>query len=432
MDLSDLTVVNLRKLAKENGLKGYSRLGKAELIDFLETNLATERLSPEEEVFLETDPSHLKPGIFDLMELPYEMRLYTLAQLRYPDLMRFCATSKAAAKICLDNHFWGIKTRRDFGVEYAYTPWPRENWEEDYRFYLQELEPELMDAVYRRDVERVRELAEFGVDVNSKASGGLTMTPLMYATMAGGSVEIATILLDNGADILAKTTRDRITALIIATMEANVELVKFLLDHGADAQATDRNGEEAINRAADINASIELVDVLLEGGADINNIDHRGFTLLRLASQQHNNGEYIQALLDRGADINSRDTMATRGYTPLLAATVRLKEENVRVLLENGADISIRDNQGSRASDIAGLPTYPSPAIRAMLVSEIRKERQLRDTIRTIIEDQGGIHKATKRTVRTKLRTMRGQEFVEQHRSRINAIIEEEARDMAR
>ncbi len=40
MSFSALTVVNLRKIAKENGLKGYSRLRKVDLIHFLETNLS--------------------------------------------------------------------------------------------------------------------------------------------------------------------------------------------------------------------------------------------------------------------------------------------------------------------------------------------------------------------------------------------------------
>nr|QBK92069.1 MAG: F-box domain and ankyrin repeat protein [Pithovirus LCPAC304] len=351
MDLADLTVVNLRKLAKENGLKGYSRLRKAELIDFLET---------------EIDP---KPGIFDLMELPYEMRLYTLSQLRYPDLMRFCATSKAAAQICEDNHFWAIKTRRDFGAEYAYPPWPREDWEEDYRFYLRELEHDLMDAVTRGDVERVRELAEFGVDVNGRDING-TMTPLMRAA-AEGSVEIATILLDNGADIFAKTTRNRNSVVKIAAAEGKVEMVRFLLDHGADAQATNRVGSEPIFAAAYTSWSIELVDMLLEAGNDINNTDQFNSSLLLNVSRAPNKGAYIQALIDRGANIDIRST-GFRKRTPLLQATIHIIPENVWVLLENGADITIRDARGNTALDIARRGTYPNPAIREMLEESAR------------------------------------------------------------
>ena len=38
-DLNSLTMVKLRTIARENGLKGYSKKRKAELIDFLRENL---------------------------------------------------------------------------------------------------------------------------------------------------------------------------------------------------------------------------------------------------------------------------------------------------------------------------------------------------------------------------------------------------------
>nr|QBK92070.1 MAG: Rho termination factor, N-terminal domain, F-box domain and Ankyrin repeat protein [Pithovirus LCPAC304] len=424
MDLSDLTVVNLRKLAKENGLKGYYGLRKAELIDFLETNLSFERRSSEEEVFLETeiDPKH---EVFDLMELDYELRVLTLAQLRYPDLMRFCATSRAASEVCVDNYFWEVKTRRDFGAEHAYPPWPRENWEADYRFYLQELEPELMDAVRRGNAEKVRELAEFGVDVNSRD----TMTPLIRAAY-DGSVEIATILLENGADVDAKTTRHRFTALYATADQGNVKMVKLLLDYGADAQATSRTGTEPIFTAAWNSSSIELVDMLLEAGGNINNTNETNMSLLSIASAIPNRGAYIQALIDRGANIDIRET--TQGLTPLLTATRVRRPENVRVLLENGADSSIRDNRRRTALHIARRRGYPNPAIREMLEERRRDVSELRETIRTIIVDQGGVYKATKRSVRTKLRTIVGQEFIKPYRNHIDAIIVQEARNMDR
>ncbi|GAG62071.1 unnamed protein product, partial [marine sediment metagenome] len=87
--------------------------------------------------------------------------------------------------------------------------------------------------------------------------------------------------VENRADIHAKTTRNRQTALKIAVNEGKVEMVKFLLDHGSDARATNRLGSEPINAAAFNSTSIELVDMLLERGADINNIGWNGITLLR-------------------------------------------------------------------------------------------------------------------------------------------------------
>nr|QBK92107.1 MAG: F-box domain and ankyrin repeat protein [Pithovirus LCPAC304] len=314
------------------------------------------------------------PSFALIKELPPEIQLHVVLQMPYPDVLRFCTISRQARKICADEDFWEAKTRRDFGAEYAHPPWPREGWEADYLFNLQELEPELIDAVKRGDVEKVRELAEFGVDVNGVPVDSVRLpleSPLMRAA-ADGSVEIATILLENGADVHAKTLRIRNTALKIAVNAGKVEMSKLLLDYGSDARTRNRVGSEPISAASFNSTSVELVDMLLVRGADINNIGHSGFTLLRSASGIHNNGEYIQALINRRADINSRDTSRTFGYTPLIAATVRLKEENVRVLLENDADTSITDKQGRTALDTAITPGYPNPAIQEMLLSESR------------------------------------------------------------
>lgn len=48
---STFTVVELKEIAKENGLKGYSRLRKAELIDFINENI--EQIKPEKEINVE-------------------------------------------------------------------------------------------------------------------------------------------------------------------------------------------------------------------------------------------------------------------------------------------------------------------------------------------------------------------------------------------
>ena len=46
MDYNNMKVVELKALTKERGLRGYSRLKKAELITFLQNNLQPTRTRP--------------------------------------------------------------------------------------------------------------------------------------------------------------------------------------------------------------------------------------------------------------------------------------------------------------------------------------------------------------------------------------------------
>jgi hypothetical protein len=56
--LDDLTVAQLRQLARERGLKGYSKLKKAELVDVLERTGSAEPSPDEQPALPGTSPSH--------------------------------------------------------------------------------------------------------------------------------------------------------------------------------------------------------------------------------------------------------------------------------------------------------------------------------------------------------------------------------------
>ncbi len=298
-----------------------------------------------------------------LMELPYEIFVYILAQLSYPHLMQVKNVSKAVSKFYEDNYFWKIKVRRDFKVDYDYPPYPREFWEEDYRFHMQELEYDLMNAVKQFDVEKVKELSKFGVDVNCRDIDG-TLTPLMRAAQFPDT-SIAKILLDHGANIHAKTTRNRNTALQIAVSAGQEDMAKFLIERDADVLSKNRVGSEVIRIAKYM--STEFLDLLLDNGADINNADNWNVTLLHIVSGSSNNGKCIQHLIERGAVLDVKD-ISRRGYSPLICAVYSQLSENVKVLLDNGVNISIKSNEGFTALDIVMFPGYPNERIREIIL----------------------------------------------------------------
>jgi len=308
---------------------------------------------------------------FDWNIVPDYLKKYVAVFLRYSDILALCDSSKRVREeICEDDFFWEMKTRHDFGVEYDHPPWPRENWEEDYRFYMRELENDLIIAIKAPNVAKVKELIEFGVDISSR-SGFAEYTPLMRAVLVG-NLELVKLLLENGAYVNAKTTRNRNTALQVATSKGRIDMVQVLLEYGADAKAKNRVGAEAIIVASDNSYSLELVDMLLERGADINNVGQNGNTLLLYASRVRR-GDYIQGLIDRGAEVNVQDT--GRGYTPLINSVRYGNTEAVRVLLDNGADITVRDGRGNTVLDLVNSRGY-------ILSTSPRRGRETRRMIR--------------------------------------------------
>ena len=293
---------------------------------------------------------------FDWNVVPDYLRKYVAVFLRYNDILALCDTSKSVREeICEDDFFWEMKTRKDFRAEYDHPPWPRENWEEDYRFYMRKLERDLINAIKSQNIVKVKELIEFGVDISSK-SGFNEYTPLMRALIVG-SLELVKLLLENGAYVNAKTTETRFTALHGEAYEGNSDIVRLLLDYGADVKAKTSSGEEAIIFSYKNSTSLELVDMLLEKGADINNIGRHGQTLLINASTSHS-GDYIQGLIDRGAKLNVQSGF---GITPLIRAVFSKNPEAVRVLLDNGADTTIRNGRGNTVLDIVNGPGYTTP-----------------------------------------------------------------------
>ena len=89
-------------------------------------------------------------------------------------------------------------------------------------------------------------LIKHGADVAKKADRGYTA--LNYA-IASKNVEIAKILLDNGADLNAKISIYNATPLMHAISVYNLKMVKLLLKYGA--KVTKKEIEFAKKRGSD-------------------------------------------------------------------------------------------------------------------------------------------------------------------------------------
>lgn len=72
-------------------------------------------------------------------------------------------------------------------------------------------------------------------------------TPLMWAARFG-HIKIANLLIENGADVNAKTTNNW-TALMLATIDSYTDIVELLIKNGADVNITNKNNRTALKIA---------------------------------------------------------------------------------------------------------------------------------------------------------------------------------------
>ena len=166
---------------------------------------------------------------------------------------------------------------------------------------------ELFDAVEAEDVERVSNLLNTGIDINSTNERG--EYPISRAAERG-----------------------------------NKELVKMFLAHDADAESRILALWNAIT-----NDDSELVKVIIDSGAIVNG-RHQNCSLLFWAVALGKE-KMVKLLLDAGAEKNSINLSV--GWSPLMWASKEGNEAIVRYLLDYGADTRFTDIHGIRAIQLA-------------------------------------------------------------------------------
>jgi ankyrin repeat protein len=166
-------------------------------------------------------------------------------------------------------------------------------------------------AAYRRDAAMVGHLLQLGADPNSKTYEGspallnAIQTGLIGSYGATPSLEIATLLLDHGADPNAMDN-DWTTPLMAAAFSGDERILKVLLDHKANPNIGTRGGMTALIWARGVPA----VKLLLSSGAYVNDKDVTGKTALYYATQRADQ-DVVKALIEGGANVNLKDDKET-------------------------------------------------------------------------------------------------------------------------
>jgi ankyrin repeat protein len=157
------------------------------------------------------------------------------------------------------------------------------------------------DAARAGDRAAVRRLLQEGADVNAPQGDG--MTALHWAA-TNGDLELADLLLRDGASHASRTRLGGYTPLSLAAEAGHGPVAAALVKAGADVNAADTSGTTALMLAA-ASGDVEAIRVLLDGGADVHARERVMEQTALMFAAASNRAAAIGLLLARGARLDA-------------------------------------------------------------------------------------------------------------------------------
>ncbi|XP_077786481.1 fibronectin type 3 and ankyrin repeat domains protein 1 isoform X3 [Podarcis muralis] len=119
-------------------------------------------------------------------------------------------------------------------------------------------------------VDVIEWMVKDGCQIDPKDTG-LEWTPLMRLCAITGKADVATTLLDAGADVNVKD-KDGKTPLMVAALNNHEELVALLLERGADPDVKNEFGKGALEMARGMNRQ-SVVSIIEERKRQLSNVN---------------------------------------------------------------------------------------------------------------------------------------------------------------
>lgn len=155
-------------------------------------------------------------------------------------------------------------------------------------------------AILNGHTELAKLLIAKGADLHLRIfAGDYTGYSASHLAAQGNRMEIAEAIVKRAVSLNTKTDRTRSTPLHLAVANNLIDMATLLLDGGADVNAKDYTADTPLHLAAS-KGYVELVHKLIAAGANVNAIDDHGKTPLVYATQ-HGFSGLDQILIKAGA-----------------------------------------------------------------------------------------------------------------------------------
>ncbi len=178
-------------------------------------------------------------------------------------------------------------------------------------------------AIYRQDIQKVKDLLKEGAEVEPAEDTGASP---MELAIASGNLEMVKLIHEHGADFISND-EERRDALGLAVKEGFIDVAQFLLANGSDIEALYKRHSRPLHYAA-ANGDLPMVQLLLDNKAELDPTDHEGRTPL----------------------YHAIDSVAGKlGSKPIKREILQRFKDVISLLVENGADIHARRDSGQTA-----------------------------------------------------------------------------------
>lgn len=199
----------------------------------------------------------------------------------------------------------------------------------------------LCEACARGDVRLVQGLLEQGANIDGKNEN--RDTP-MHVAIQANQVEVASLLMDSGADLEGAHSSAKLPPLFQAAAAGQTGMVKMFLDHGCDPLQTQPYSSTSYFYDVVETGSVEGARLLLEHGCDAECSNSSSRKAI-VAAVRRDSVPMVELLIAHGAKV--RDVSDTNGGSILSAAVATKNLAMVRALLDAGADADARTSSGS-------------------------------------------------------------------------------------
>lgn len=176
---------------------------------------------------------------------------------------------------------------------------------------------------------------------------------IMMSAVGTSNIEILEMLLKAGGNPNERNFLEYTPIMYIMTHGKGPELATLLVQYGADVNALNELGRTALHSAAEYSDSIPTLKVLLDLGAEVDLTEGITGTPLMAQIHQYSNdydAQVMELFISRGANIEYRGFW---GNTPLLKAAEDGFLAGAQVMIKAGANVNAVGGDGRTALEIA-------------------------------------------------------------------------------